>query len=157
METLTREGRESWFPSRVSFSQFNRMLIFFFYIFSCFFYLEWTWAFSLSRASITSNLTVIKEVLQSDISGRGMTKKKKKWTFWGRRSRAHMLGCLWTQYDVMWLGESLEARVLWMSWKENVSHHPPAVGAQRQGFQPKDNLEIAVKDFPQASMASSGT
>lgn len=32
----------------------------------------------MSRASITSNLTVIREVLQSDISGRGMTKKKKK-------------------------------------------------------------------------------
>lgn len=30
METLTREGRESWFPSGVSFSQFNRMLFFFF-------------------------------------------------------------------------------------------------------------------------------
>lgn len=44
-----------------------------------------------------------------------------------------------------------------MPRKENVSHHPPAVGAQRQGFQPKDNLEIAVKDFPQASMALSGT
>lgn len=44
-----------------------------------------------------------------------------------------------------------------MPRKENVSHHPSAVGAQRQEFQPKDNLEITVNDVPQASMASSGT
>lgn len=35
-----------------------------------------------------------------------------------------------------------------MPRRENVSHHPSVVGAQRQGFQPKDNLEIAVNDFP---------
>lgn len=46
METLTREGRESWFPSGVSFSQFNRMfIIFFFYLFFLLFLLRMNMSF----------------------------------------------------------------------------------------------------------------
>lgn len=57
MEILTREGRNSWFPSGVYFSRVNRVFVLSFFFFFLLFCLEWAWAFSLPPASITSNLT----------------------------------------------------------------------------------------------------
>lgn len=63
------------------------------------------WELSSSLASITSNLTVVMEALPAN-SGCGETEEKKQ--LLEREEQGPMLGCLWTQCDVRWLGWGLE-------------------------------------------------
>lgn len=149
MEILTREGKSSWFPSGIYFSQVNRCFSFFFFFPAFLLRTNMDFLFApcfdhfLSDSSSGSAITSRQWAWEGTKDETGLPEREK----WSTHP-----GTLPAQPDDMWPGAAKES-VPWTPRWEN-DGVPPSMGnewgsAQRLEVQPKKtNSNSAVKDSP---------